>query len=307
MSDPSKRCVLYTRVSTKKQANTEKKFGLELQRKTCEEMAMIKNWIVVDKYVDDGISGTVIPAARSEMRRLIEDARVKKFDIIIVYSLDRLSRKTKVLLDMIDFFEYIGVSIMECMENIDTRDPREKAKIFYISSMVELENDNLLSKLEDGRNVAKMNTGMVGGKIPYGYQKVNKVISINESEARIVRYIYAQKFKGCKTVNITKELNKSNITSPKGKKWLDGTTFKLLQKKERYLGGKMYEGNANWPKIIDEKYRDHTFTRKYKPKTAKSVEVERHDIDAGMKKKGINLSFYDTTQPIQKGCYDKNR
>jgi site-specific DNA recombinase len=82
------RIVLYPRVSSEEQRERE---TIEIQCEFLEEYCCLYGLDVVDVYSDDGVSGTVPLHERPEGRRLLEDAKVGRFDVVLVYKLDRLA------------------------------------------------------------------------------------------------------------------------------------------------------------------------------------------------------------------------
>ena len=92
---------IYVRVSTTSQA--EEGYSIEEQRDKLEAYCKIKDWSVYDVYTDGGFSGS--NTNRPAIERLIKDAKNKKFDTILVYKLDRLSRSQKDTLYLIEDIE----------------------------------------------------------------------------------------------------------------------------------------------------------------------------------------------------------
>ena len=74
------RTAIYARVSTSDQS-------CEMQIRELRDYAARRGWQVVDEYVDTGWSGA--KASHPELNRLLGNARVRRFDIVIVWKLDR--------------------------------------------------------------------------------------------------------------------------------------------------------------------------------------------------------------------------
>src|SRR5829696_3698634 len=90
--------VLYLRVSTEEQRErqsigTQREFGLRY----CE----LHDEHLVDQYPDDGVSGTIPLDQRTEGARLLADARAGRFDIVLIYRLDRLGRDPRGILNAV--------------------------------------------------------------------------------------------------------------------------------------------------------------------------------------------------------------
>ena len=88
-----KRAALYVRVSTVDQHP-------ETQLHDLRQFASQRGLTIVQEYVDHGFSG--IRARRPELDRMMEDARRHRFDVLLVWSCDRLARSTKHLLQTLE-------------------------------------------------------------------------------------------------------------------------------------------------------------------------------------------------------------
>lgn len=91
------RVALYARVSTLEQAESGYSINeqLDKMRKYCDA----KGWIVTDEYIDAGFSGSNLE--RPNMNRLTRNAKLRLFDAVLVYKLDRLSRSQKDTLHLV--------------------------------------------------------------------------------------------------------------------------------------------------------------------------------------------------------------
>lgn len=108
---------IYVRVSTTSQA--EEGYSIDEQKDKLEAYCKIKDWKIYDTYIDGGFSGS--NTKRPELERLINDAKRKRFDIVLVYKLDRLSRSQKDTLFLIeDVFLKNDVAFISLQENFDT-------------------------------------------------------------------------------------------------------------------------------------------------------------------------------------------
>jgi DNA invertase Pin-like site-specific DNA recombinase len=109
-----KRAVLYCRVSTLDQ-------NPETQLLDLRQFAVQRGLDIVGEYTDHGFSGA--KARRPELDRMMEDARRHRFDVLIVWSIDRLARNTKHLLQVLDELNGRGIQFVSQREAIDTEGP----------------------------------------------------------------------------------------------------------------------------------------------------------------------------------------
>lgn len=135
-----KKVAIYVRVSTLEQA--EEGYSVDEQINKLEKYSEIKEWSVYETYVDPGYTGSNID--RPGMQRLIADAKLKRFDAVLVYKLDRLSRSQKDTLHLIeDVFDKHNVSFVSLNENFDTSTPFGKAMIGILSVFAQLEREQI--------------------------------------------------------------------------------------------------------------------------------------------------------------------
>ena len=114
-NDSTPRVALYARVSTTDQS-TESQL-LDLRRYVRE-----RGWNIYKEYVDEGISGT--KDSRPALNVLMNDAKKRRFDVVLVWRFDRFARSTKHLILALEEFKYLGVDFISYQENIDTSSPR---------------------------------------------------------------------------------------------------------------------------------------------------------------------------------------
>src|SRR6478735_3392398 len=88
------RVALYARVSTEDQAERQ---TVQAQLDLLRKLAEVHEWTVAGEYIDDGISGTIPLAERPDGRRLLDDAAAHRFNMVVLYRLDRLGRRVQIL------------------------------------------------------------------------------------------------------------------------------------------------------------------------------------------------------------------
>jgi DNA invertase Pin-like site-specific DNA recombinase len=127
------KAVIYARVSTLLGQDPSH------QTSTCERLAGGRGFIVKDTYVDEGISGS--RERRPALNRLIKDARLGKFDVLIVSGIDRIARDVRHLLNLIDELQHYGVSLISVRESIDFTTPMGKATLAILGAIAGLERE----------------------------------------------------------------------------------------------------------------------------------------------------------------------
>ena len=179
---------LYARVSTEEQ---KENFSLAAQLELLRKHVSDNKFEAYDEYVDDGYSGTSYE--RPQFQRLMDDSRQDKFQLILVYRVDRFFRNNKDLLNTVDELQKFGVSVRSITEPFDTSNYLGKFVLSLFGSIAELEKNTFMERSKLGR-LRRAREGYYSGSSPakfgYAYDKKTKKIGINEKEAEIVKLIY---------------------------------------------------------------------------------------------------------------------
>jgi site-specific DNA recombinase len=140
------RISLYIRVSTEDQA--KEGYSLEVQREYLESFAEREGYEVYKTYQDDGISR--YPTDRPALQDLLKDAEQKKFDLVLVYKIDRFSRKLKDLLDLVERLESYGIEFKSATEPFDTTTSTGKLMFQQLGSFAEFERNRIAGRVFPG-------------------------------------------------------------------------------------------------------------------------------------------------------------
>lgn len=132
----------------------------ETQLHELRQYATQRGLQIVGEYTDQGFSG--IRARRPELDRLMDDARRHRFDVLLVWSCDRLARSTKHLLQTLDELNGMGIQFMSQREAIDTEGPLGRAIIVIVSAMAELERCIIIERVRAGMRRAKAEGKVIG-------------------------------------------------------------------------------------------------------------------------------------------------
>src|SRR5215207_676627 len=214
----TERVGLYMRVSSEEQRDRE---TIEIQREFLEQYCQLYGLEAAETYADDGVSGTVPLHERPEGRRLLEDARAKKFETLLVYRLDRLGRPLLVIVDAHDRLQAGGVSLRAATEPIDTSTSSGRLIFQMLASFAEYERETIRERTRAGLHRA-FRGGKYMGRIPYGYcLDENARLEVVAEEAAIVREITANIAEGSTLYREAKRLNDLGVASPG---WRYGTS-----------------------------------------------------------------------------------
>jgi DNA invertase Pin-like site-specific DNA recombinase len=107
-------------------------------------------------------SDWVVKARRPALDKMMEDARRRRFDVVVVWSCDRLARSTKHLLQTLDELSGFGIQFLSQREAIDTEGPLGRAIIVIVSAIAELERSLIVERVRAGMRRAKLEGRQIG-------------------------------------------------------------------------------------------------------------------------------------------------
>lgn len=198
-------------------------------------------WNYAGVYVDEAVTGT--KDSRAEFRRMIEDCRQGKIDIILTKSISRFARNTVTLLETVRELKQYGVDVYFEKENIWTFDGKGELLLTIMASLAQEESRNMgenitwaLRKRYEKGDVIMAYSSFLGYE--RGEDGTPRVV---ESEAKIVRRIYKQFLEGKSPSFIARKLTEDGIPTPRGnQKWSTSTVTSIL-KNEKYKGDALFQ------------------------------------------------------------------
>ncbi len=200
---------------------------------------------LVEIYADEGISGTR-DDKRAEFQRMINDCRKGKIDRIYAKSISRFARNTRDCLKYIRELKSLGITILFEKEGIDTAKITDEMMITIMGGLAQEESVSISQNMQWSIRKRMQNGTYIASNQPYGYDKVNGRLVINESEAKIVRRIFNEYLSGFGLNSICRNLNSDGIIMGKS-----GIEWK--KKAVRYiLTNEKYIGDCLWQKSYTE-------------------------------------------------------
>ena len=229
------RVAAYCRVSTdsEDQMNSYKS---QVQHYT-EYIAEKEEWVLVDIYADEAITGTQTKK-REDFQRLINDCMNGDIDMIITKSISRFARNTLDTLNYVRMLKEKNIAVFFEEENINTLTMDGELLLTILSSVAQQEVENISANVKKGLKMKMQRGELVGfqGCLGYDYHPETKSISINEEEAKIVRYIFERYNEGMGCYVIAQELEANGYKTKRGNsKWAESTVMGIL-KNEKYKG-----------------------------------------------------------------------
>ncbi len=222
----------YCRVSTD---NTDQANSLASQQSYFKEyIERNPMWELYDIYVDEGITGTSTKK-RKAFNRMMVDAQLKKYDLIITKEISRFARNT---LDSIYYTRKLkeyGIGVIFANDNLFTLDPDAELRLTIMASIAQEESRKTSERVKWGQK-RRMEQGVVFGRSMLGYDVKDGKIYINPVGAEVVRKIFHKyTIEGKGTSTIARELKEEGVPTITNKNWTNTVILRTLRN-EKYCG-----------------------------------------------------------------------
>lgn len=273
LADAAPRVAYYTRISTDEE---HQKYSLPAQRERLDAFCHAQygdDWTLAGIYTDTE-SGTHMD--RPGLKRLLADAETGLIDILLVFRVDRLSRKVHELGSMIDRLTKCGVALRSITEPFDTSTLAGKMMMQMLGVFGEFEHGSIVERTKVGMAKKAQGGRWVGGVIPYGYRLEPKEgLVVQDDEAVVVRRIFNLYVGGrYGSPVITQQLNAAGYRKRSGQLWDRRMVLHMLRNPV-YAGQVRWNGvhPGNHPAIITA----DTFARAQKLRDTRAGELKgRH-------------------------------
>lgn len=225
------KAALYTRVSTDEQV--EKGFSLDAQKRRLMEYCASNNYEIYKLYSDEGISGHSI-IKRKALQEMLSDAKNKKFDCVVVYKTDRLSRNLLDLLTIKKELDLVDVELIMSDESVDTSDDTGMAMFSIMGAFAELERKKISERMMAGKRQKIRSTGIKPKQAipPYGYlyDDTNKMYLVDERFRKEILKVYELYDSGMSFNQIAQYLVEKNINFGRTKtRWHASDVARILK------------------------------------------------------------------------------
>lgn len=217
----------YCRVSTEKEAQID---SLEKQIEFFNEFTKKNGYELYKLYADEGISGKQIKH-RKQFQAMMQDAKAKKFEKVVVKDVSRFARNTVDLLQSIRELKSYGIEV-DFLNNGEIMEGGSEFILTILGAMAQQESANMSKRVKFGKDITAQK-----GRVPnivFGYDKIpdeRYTLKINEEEAKIVKEIFENYvYKGMGTTKIAWELNERGIRTKKTKsRWVQTSIVRMLK------------------------------------------------------------------------------
>jgi len=237
--------VFYGRVSTEHEAQLS---ALENQMQWYDDQLKYHpNWTLVNRYIDEGITGTQAKK-RPAFLQMLEDARQRKFDLIVTREVCRFARNTVDTLTTTRALKNIGVEVYFVEDNIWTMDGDGELRLAIMATLAQEESRKVSERVKAGQHVSREKGTLYGNGNILGYDRIGDTYVINREQAETVRMIYDMYlYDGLGTGKIAQRLTELGRLNASGlNKWSHGVISRVLNN-QTYMGimayGKSFSNN----------------------------------------------------------------
>ncbi len=211
----SLRCAVYTRVST--EHGLEQEFNsLNNQREASE--AYIKSqahegWkLIRTRYDDGGYSGGSME--RPGLKRLLDDVRAHRVDVIVVYKVDRLTRSLADFAKLVELFDAHQSSFVSVTQAFNTTNSMGRLTLNVLLSFAQFEREVTGERIRDKIAASKKKGIWMGGVVPLGYRVENRALHVVEAHAAFVRGLFRRYLEIGSVVRLKAILDQENLRLP---------------------------------------------------------------------------------------------
>ena len=222
-----KRAVGYVRVSTEDQAREG--VSLDNQREKIKAYCMLKDLVMVEIIEDAGISAKNLK--RPGMQRVLDLAKRKEIDAVIVYKLDRMFRSTIDALDTTRKFDKHGIEFHSLQESLDTGSAMGRFFFTLTAAIAEMERGIISERTTAAFQHMKAKGQKTGGDVPFGYDvDVDGRLTENHGEQEIIAIVRELRGTGHTLKSICSELSTRGYKPRRGTTtWFPMTIQRILK------------------------------------------------------------------------------
>ena len=289
---PMKKAVIYARFST----DLQNERSIEDQITLCRDYTSREEMNVVEVYEDRARSGGSV-MGRGGLLRLLDQARERSFDVVVVEALDRLSRDMEDLAGIHKRLSFLGIEIRAVHEGV------VNTVLVGLRGLVgQLYREDNAHKVRRGL-AGRIGQGLNAGGRAYGYAPVageKGKRTIVEVEAEIVRRIFDEYVAGRTPREIAHDLNNECILPPRGRSWNASTINGNMQRGTGIIQNELYAGRLVWNKVRMVKDPD-TGKRLSRPNPKNDWQT----VDMpGLRI--VSQELFDTAQSRKRACGQKH-
>jgi site-specific DNA recombinase len=219
------------------------------QRDACAKLVADRGWDLTEVYEDLDLSA-YSGAPRPAFDRLMAD--LDRFDVVVVWKLDRLYRRFVGFVDVLGRLEAASVELVSATESLDTTSPMGKGIAGVLAAQAEQESANTSVRVRSAQQHLARTGRWRGGRVPFGWQAVDhpdggRALAVDPDQAQLVREAVRRVLSGESGLGVAEDLNRRGIPSPTGSRWHSKTILSILRS-PRLVGHRIHQGRP----VVDD-------------------------------------------------------
>ncbi len=242
------RVVAYIRVSPKENDARDRSYSIESQKSMIQDYCGRMDLTLEDDdvFIDDGYSGATLerPGVRAMRAKLKGCRRIGNYRGIVVAYLDRISRSTSDLDQLVQEFKKKHLALITIKEGLDTESLAGRLVVSIMIAVASWQRESTAERTSEMMLQAQRNGYLMGKDPPYGWSKARvdmgdgrhrwRLVS-NNDEQRIVVLIFQMRGDGMKLHRIADRLTAMNLFTRNGKPWHKKQISRILNRDEHNL------------------------------------------------------------------------
>ena len=247
------RVATYTRISTDE---AHQPYSLSAQAERLGSYIDSQpGWVLAREFSDQMTGATL---ERPGLERALAEARAHRYDLLLVYRVDRLARSVRALAHILEELDGAGVAFRSATEPFDTSTPGGRMFVQMLGVFAEFERATIVERVIAGMERKAAMGGWPGGYRPFGYEADPEtgLLVVKEDEAPLVPIIfdlYATRRLGSRAV--AQWLNRRGHRTKAGRPWSHTAVLTVLTNRV-YVGEIFFRGRyhpAPHPRLVDAK------------------------------------------------------
>lgn len=225
--------------------------AVDRQREDCLKVCEQRGWTVVEQFRDNDVSASS-GKPRKHYRRMIDTVKGGNADVVVVWDLDRLTRRPIEVEEWMTLHEQHGVNLVTIGENVDLATDNGRMFLRIKAAVARAEVERKGARQSRAQQQAAQLGKPAGGRRAFGYSADS--LTVNEAEARHVRAAYQAMLEGGTLRGIASRWNAEGVLTTAGNPWGHSAVRRVLLN-PRNVARRTYRGEvvgpALWPPLVD--------------------------------------------------------
>lgn len=256
------RTAIYARISK----DDGEALGVGRQVDDCEKLATQRDWIVTERYIDNNVSATKAKR-RPAYERMIADVEAGAVEAIVVWDIDRLTRKPAELETFIDLADRHHLSLASVGGEIDLASPQGRLTARIKGNVARHEAEQMGRRIRRSQEEKARTGRSYHGQTPFGYDRATvtrdgrerRMLVPHETEASLVQEAYRRLLDGESLWAITRDWKARGIVGKRGNA-IRGNVLGNMLRRPVYAGKRSWNGeivgDGEWEPLVT--WDDHT-------------------------------------------------